>query len=240
VAICPSEANEMVSQGHIFHREKCVLNGKCESVCLGGAFKLYGKTITIDDALKLVLEDRAFYENSGGGVTVSGGEPLLQADFVHEFFINLKKKNIHTALDTSGQVSWSAFKKIIPVTDMFLYDIKHIDSKSHKLLTGHGSELILENLRKLSALGCRIEIRIPLVPGSNNDDKTIHGIGNFLSTLKIERIKVLPYHSMARSKYEALNMEDTMPHVEPPTDSELNNAIDILRSYGLNAVSGRE
>ena len=129
---------------------------------------------------------------------------------------------------------------MLPLTDIFLYDIKHIDPEAHKKLTGADNRRILENLQKLSDAGAKIEIRMPLVPQANADEKTLRGIGAFLQNLNITRVKVLPYHSMARSKYAALDMHDTMPDVPSPTDEALQKAVDTLKSYGINAISGRE
>ena len=238
--VCPHGAHVMTPEGHVFQRGNCVACGLCEEVCLGEAMKRFGRQIDVAKALRIAMEDQAFYAQSGGGVTVSGGEPLLQADFVWDLFTELKRQGIHTAVDTCGNVSWKAFEKVLPVADMFLFDVKHIDSQAHKRLTGAGNERILENLRKLSDAGARIEIRMPLVPGCNDDEKTLAGIGEMLGKLRIERMKVLPYHSMARSKYQALGMPDTMPDVSSPTDADLHRAVEILKRYGVNAVSGRE
>lgn len=239
-AVCPTGAQSVGPQGHVFDRSRCVACGACESACLGEAMKRYGRDVTVDEAVRIALEDRAFYASSGGGVTVSGGEPLLQAPFVAELFRRLKDEGIHTAADTCGNVAWSAFERVLDVTDMFLYDVKHIDSAAHRKLTGQGNERILENLKRLSDAGKRIEIRMPFVPGCNDDDETVRGIGKLLSGLAIERMKVLPYHSMARSKYAALGKKDTLPCVPPPTDEAIARAVEILRACGVNAVSGRD
>lgn len=239
--VCKTSAQIMVmGKEHLYERLKCVHCGACETVCLGEAMKLFGHRITVEEAMKTVLEDSIFYSASGGGVTVSGGEPLLHADFIQILFQELKKKNIHTAVDTCGNVPWAYFEMVLPFVDLFLYDIKHIDTKVHKTLTGAGNELILDNLKRLSASANHIEIRMPFVPGCNDDDDTIHRIGELLKTLFIDRMKLLPYHSMARTKYQALGMEDTMPRVESPTDEMLSRAINILKSYGINAISGRD
>ena len=163
---------------------------------------------TAEEAFKKAVRYKPYWKDNGG-ITVSGGEPLLQADFVWELFTELKRQGIHTAVDTCGNVSWKAFEKVLPVADMFLFDVKHIDSQAHKRLTGAGNERILENLRKLSDAGARIEIRMPLVPGCNDDEKTLAGIGEMLGKLRIERMKVLPYHSMGESKLAALGR---LPH----------------------------
>ena len=143
-------------------------------------------------------------------------------------------------MDTCGNVPWESFAKILPVTDLFLYDIKHIDPEAHRRLTGADNLRILENIQKLSESGANIEVRMPLVPQSNDSEETLRGIGAFLKDLNITRMKILPYHSMARSKYTALGMPDTMPDVPSPTDEALQSAVALLRSFGINAISGRE
>lgn len=236
---CPGKAHALTDGRHHFDRSKCAACGACGKVCLGGALRLFGRTLTVEEAVELTLEDRAFYE-TGGGVTLSGGEPLRQAEFCHELLSALKREHVHTAVDTCGFVNWGAFEKVLPVTDMFLFDIKHGDSAEHQKLTGQGNEVVLENLKRLSECGARIEARMPLVPGCNDFDENIHGTGALLGKLNVEKVKVLPYHSMARGKYAALGMEDTMPRVDPPTDEALRHVVEILRGHGVNAVSGHE
>ena len=241
VAVCPQGAHSFGENGHIFDRSKCIGCGKCDNICLGDAAKFYGNCITVEQAFKVLMEDKSFYDGSGGGVTISGGEPMMQADFVAELFKKLCENGVHTALDTCGYVKFSEYEKVIPYTKMFLYDIKHIDSKKHEEAVGKPNELILENLLKLDKTGIDIEIRIPFVPGVNTDEETVRGIGKFLSQCKhITRVKVLPYHSLAGSKYESLDMENTLPKVESPSDELLDWAVDIIASYGVKAVSGRK
>jgi len=235
-SVCVQSAHIMDQTGHHLDRSKCAACGKCESVCLGDALKHYGRTVNVQEALAIALEDRAFYGKEGG-LTLSGGEPLLQAEFVRELLQAAKAEGLHTAVDTCGCVPWSAYESVLPYADMFLYDIKHIDPAQHRLLTGCTNELILDNLRRLSDSGARIEIRMPLVPGCNDDEQTLTGIGRFLGSLRIERMKVLPYHALARSKYRALGMKDTMPDVETPDKQQLADACRILISQGVNAVS---
>lgn len=229
----------MDETGHHFDRTKCIFCGKCVDACLGEALTLFGRPVDIEEAYEILTEDKLFYRDNGGA-TVSGGEPLFYADFIKELFTKLKADGIHTAVDTCGNVPWERFEKVLPVTDLFLYDIKHIDPDAHKKLTGADNHHILENLQKLSDRGAKIEIRMPLVPGANDDEETLRGIGAFLQKLNITKMKVLPYHSMARSKYAALDMPDTMPHVDSPTDDDLHKAVELLKSYGVPAVSGRE
>lgn len=239
--VCPSGAQRMDAGGrHVFEREMCVACGACEGACLGEAMKLFGRTVTVGEAEAIALEDRAFYDHSGGGVTVSGGEPLLQADFVRALFVRLKGQGVHTAADTCGNVPWTAFESVLPFTDLFLFDVKHIDSAAHRALTGAGNERILDNLRRLSDAGARIEIRMPLVPGANDGMDTLERIGALLGGLNVETMRVLPYHALARSKYAALGKPDTMPDVPSPDDGAIARAVTALRAHGVNAVSGRE
>lgn len=238
--VCPSGAQRMDAGGHRFDREMCVACGACEGACLGEAMKLFGRTVTVGEAEAIALEDRAFYDHSGGGVTVSGGEPLLQADFVRALFARLKEQGVHTAADTCGNMPWTAFESVLPFTDLFLFDVKHIDSDAHRALTGAGNERILDNLRRLSDAGARIEIRMPLVPGANDGMDTLERIGALLGSLNVETMRVLPYHALARSKYAALGKPDTMPDVPSPDDGAIARAVTALRAHGVNAVSGRE
>lgn len=224
-AACPNGCHSVVNGKHLIDRAKCTACGRCVRACLHDALVLYGRRVSVEDIAKAVLEDRAFYEYSGGGATVSGGEPLLQVDFCVALFQRLKEEKIHCAVDTAGDVPWRAFKKIVPFTDMFLYDLKHTDTVRHKEGTGRGNELILENLLRLSDCGKPIEIRIPLIPGYNNDGETLKTMAAFLDKLdNITGVEIVPYHSLARSKYAAVGMPDTMPRVASPTADELNAA----------------
>jgi len=238
-AVCPTGAHSMVDGRHVFDRAKCRACGKCEAVCLGKALRLYGTRMTVEEAVNLLLEDRDFF-GVDGGVTLSGGEPLVQPEFCFELLTALKREGINTAVDTCGDVEWDVFAKILPVTDHFLFDFKQADSALHRKLTGRGNERILANLQRLSDAGAWIEIRIPLVPGCNDSEVDLRAVGAILGKLRIERVKILPYHSMARSKYAALDMPDTLPRVDPPDDAAIQRAVAILREFGVNAVSGKE
>ena len=214
------------------YEHKCIGCGECKNEgftpesCLGEATVLYGKEVTVDELLPLLLEDRDFYETSGGGVTLSGGECLMQADFCAELLKKLKKQGIHTAVDTCGFVPRTALDKVLPYTDVFLYDIKALDEDVHIRCTGKSNKRILENLKYLDSLGKNIEIRIPYVPEYNADQ--MEKIAWFLSKLKsIRKIRILPYHNYAGSKYSALNIKNTLPPVLP-TDEEIVRAQKIV------------
>ena len=232
--VCFTGAHSITDQGHNFDRQKCVVCGNCEEVCLGDALMFYGKEMTVEEIVSVVLEDREFYETSGGGVTLSGGECLMQADFCAELLRRLKEENIHTAIDTCGFVSRETIDKVIDFTDVFLYDMKAFDNDVHIKCTGYPNDVILDNLKYIDNCGKDIEIRIPYVPEYN--DGQIEKIGRFLSELKnIKKIRVLPYHNYAGSKYMSLDMENTLPKALP-SEEDITCAKQALKDMGLNVV----
>jgi len=233
--VCPSQAHIMTNQAHVYDRHLCIGCGKCAEACLGDALTFYGKEMTVDELLPLLLEDKAFYENSGGGVTLSGGECLMQADFCAELLKRLKENGIHTAVDTCGSIPENALDTVMPYTDVFLYDIKAYDGEIHTKCTGRSNQQILKNLKYLDECGKNIEIRIPYVPGYNADQ--VEKIAYFLSDLKhVTKIRVLAYHNYAGSKYAALNIENTLP-IQLPTDAEIQKAKDLIKSITNHPVS---
>lgn len=219
LSVCPTGAHLIENGAHKFDRSKCIACGKCVEVCLGNALTLYGKEVTVEELLPILLKDKEFYDNSQGGVTLSGGECLLYADFCSELLKKLKESNVHTAVDTCGFVSKDALDKIIPYTDVFLYDLKAYDEKIHAKCTGQSNKKILENLRYLDEQNCQIEIRIPYVPEWNSGE--IEQMAKFLAQIKnIVKIRVLPYHNYASSKYNALGLENTLP-ASLPSEEEM-------------------
>lgn len=233
IPVCPTQAHTMLDSKHYFDRSKCNACGACEEVCLGSALKFFGRTTSLEEACKIALEDRDFYETTGG-ITMSGGEPLLQAEFCAELFKLLKKENIHCAIDTCGAVSWKKFETVLSYTDIFLYDLKHVDEKRHIEYTGSSNKLILENLVNLSKRDVPIEIRIPLIPGFNMDNESIEAIGKQLSQLSnISTVQLLTYHDFAGSKYESIGKTNNMPKVKLSSDEEINGIAEKLRKFNL-------
>lgn len=195
---------------HIFDRKNCSFCGKCVEVCLNNALEIFGKIVDTRRIIEEMLKDNAFYAASGGGVTLSGGECLLQADACAEILKELRARGVHTAVDTCGNVPKEAFDKTMPYTNMYLYDVKGIDEKTHIRCTGQSNRLILENLRYIDGCGCKTEIRIPYVPDYNADER--EKILCFLEKLQnVTKIRVLPYHDYAASRYDALGMKNTLP-----------------------------
>ena len=213
-AKCPSGAHKITDGVHRFDRTACLACGKCETLCINGALKIYGQTVTVEELLPVLIQDKAFYDNSGGGVTLSGGECLLQASFCGELLKALKQNGIHTAVDTCGDVPREAINAVLAYTDIFLYDIKALDERLHLRCTGHSNRQILENLHYLADKNVPVEIRYPFVPGYN--DGEAEEIAAFLAQFSnIAKVRVLPYHNYAGSKYAALGLENKSPAVLP-------------------------
>ena len=226
-----------------YFKHKCISCGACGGArdarsavaCPVSALWQYGKEYSVDELVDLVCLDEPFFIN-GGGVTFSDGECLAQPQFAIALAKAFYKRGISVYIDTCGYVKREVLEKIIPYTDKFLYDVKAIDPMIHKKCTGKDNALILDNLKFLCERGCKIEIRYPLVKGYNDGECT--KIAKTLSKMQgITRIKVLRYHSFSASRYEALNMPNTLPTVET-TEEDVNAAVAALRAYGLEAING--
>ncbi|NMA46797.1 MAG: glycyl-radical enzyme activating protein [Lentisphaerae bacterium] len=239
VAVCPSGAQRLDAAGkHVFDRDKCQRCGRCVTACLLDVLSFSAREISVADALTLLLEDRDFYEQSGGGVTLSGGEPLCQVDFCVELLQRLRAAGVHTALDTCGNVPWQAFTRVLPHTSLFLYDLKLMDSERHRALTGCGNELILANLRRLAGQGTPIELRMPLIPTLTLTPTECRAAGEFLASLPAAiTVRLLAYHDYARDKYRYAGLADSMPKVPIPSVTDLEKAAGILRDYGLRVIN---
>ena len=239
VAVCPSGAQVLDAAGkHVFDRSKCQRCGRCVDACLLDVLRYSAREVSVDDALALLLEDRDFYAQSGGGVTISGGEPLCQVDFCAELLRRLRAEGVHTAVDTCGNVSWDAFARVLPHTTLFLYDLKVMDCERHLALTGCGNELILANLRRLAGEGVPIEVRMPLVPTLTLSPAECRAAGEYLARLsQAVTVRLLAYHDYARDEYRYAGMVDSMPRVSRPSVGDLEEAAEILRGYGLRVIN---
>ena len=231
VPACMNGAHKMNGGSHSFDRSLCHVCGKCAEACLPGALTVCGVEITPDEVFREVVKDRDFFLQSGGGVTVSGGEPLLHPEFIADLFGLLRKNDIHTALDTCGMVDFSAFERVLPVTGLILYDVKGMDPERHRANTGHDNSLILANLKRLGNGGVPLEIRMPVIPGCNDDDREIAAAADFLAGLPmVKSIRLLAYHASARDKYRMCDMEYTMPDVEAPAPAEMSRLAELVRN----------
>jgi len=186
----------------------CTHCGRCALLCPNDALKLCGEEYTVEKLMDTILLDKPYYANSNGGVTLSGGECLLYPEFSMEVLKACKENGIHTAVDTAGNLPWASFERVLPYTDLFLYDIKCFSATLHKEGTGVSNELILDNLIRLSAETDKgIWVRVPLVPGFNDSDDELGKIGEFLRPLRLSKVEVLPYHKMGEHKYVSLGKD---------------------------------
>lgn len=214
-AWCHNPESQSSKPQIMFYREKCTNCGCCEGItaqnkdfiCFNDAKEICGKRYDVDEVLDIILKDKDFYDNSNGGVTFSGGECMLQIDFLCELLRKCKKYGIHTAVDTAGNVPWSHFERILEYTDLFLYDIKILKSEKHKHFTGVENQLILNNLKKLFESGVKLYIRIPVICGINDSVEEMQKIKSFIMPYKPVKIELLPYHKLGEYKYAALNMK---------------------------------
>ncbi len=201
--------------------KNCTLCGKCTFYCPVDARKVCGKEYTVDEVFAEIIKDKSYYDNSGGGVTFSGGECMLQIDFLVEILKKSKENGIHTAVDTAGHIPFENFEKILPYTDLFLYDIKMFDSEMHKKYVGVDNELILENLKKLFFAGAKIWVRIPVIAYVNDSIEQMESIRDFLLNCgNPEKVSLLPYHAMGENKYAAIGKE--AQRFAPPDNNKLN------------------
>lgn len=192
---------------HLVNYEKCNFCRKCEDICPKLAVKVVGHEITLDNLLLEVLKDRLFYKNSGGGVTLSGGEPFYQYDFILEFLRLLKREEIDTSVDTNFYVNWEKIEEVMPYIDLFLIDLKAVDQDIHIKFTGVSNKLILDNIVKLSGSGKKFWIRIPIIPNLNDFDAEIKNIISFIKTIKnYQGIYILPFHQIGKHKYRYLGI----------------------------------
>ncbi len=232
--ICPSNVIQMKNRIPVTEKEKCLLCGKCIEKCPALSREMIGEKLTIEEVIKEIEKDLVFYEESGGGVTFSGGEPLGQSGFLEGLLNGCREKKIHTAVDTSGYISWEILNKISPKVDLFLYDLKIMDSKKHQEYTGVSNEIILENLKKLSSVHHNIFVRFPVIPGINDDDQNIKETGEFLSSLKITQVNLLPYHYIGIDKYRRLERTYKLATTPPPSEGKLSEISATLSKFNLN------
>ncbi|HEX2995804.1 MAG TPA: glycyl-radical enzyme activating protein [Anaerolineales bacterium] len=239
IEICPETAvtREAGSPKVFTDPSTCTRCQTCITVCYSGAREFSGHEVTVAEVMTQIEREVPFYDESGGGVTFSGGEPLLQPTFLSALLKACHRQEIHTVVDTSGFANWNVFEQIRADVDLFLYDLKHMDSLRHREVTGVPNELILENLRRLSAAGAKCIVRIPFIPNINDDEKNLIESGTFLASLpRLEGVEIMGYHDIAQTKYEALGREYALAGTRIPAETDMHRAAEILRSYKLSVM----
>lgn len=238
--ICAKNAISFSDDSILLDKRKCDLCGACVDACHSQALNLVGKNMTAAQIIKEIEKDMVFYDESRGGATFSGGEPLMQPRFLHSLLKACKELGIHTAVDTCGYANSQVLSKINRHVDLFLYDLKVINDEKHMKFTGVSNKLILENLKKLSHNGQKIIVRFPLVPGVNDDEKDILELGAFLSSLKsVKKLSILPYHKAGFEKLKRLKKPtDSFFMSRSPSADTLSEIQEKLRKFGLKIQIG--
>ena len=239
IEACREAAISATPNGMSTNRHRCKGCGVCVDACPGGARELTERTVTVNQLVEIIKQDILFYDESGGGVTFSGGEPLLQADFLIEVLKACGHCEIHRIVDTSGYANRSIIEEVARQTDLFLFDLKLIDSKRHKQFTGVSNQTILDNLAFLHNLEANVTVRIPLIPGINDDHENLSQICSFLLPFKgIRDVHILPYHDYQKNKYGKLGMEYTADDIVAPTPERVSNSLKQFEEKGFQVSIG--
>lgn len=235
VEVCPEGAVRLSERLEV-NESLCTQCLRCIEICYSGALELVGYEMTVDDVVEEIMKDRVFHEESGGGVTFSGGEPLTQPHFIKELLDACHNLEIHTAVDTCGYAESKVITELIGSVDIWLYDLKHMDQEKHKVTIGVSNKLILKNLRLLKDEN--VIIRLPLIPGFNDDIINLQVTGLFLRENGFKDICILPYHSAGTDKLERLYSQQPIFNAIPPDIEKLNWAVELLEEYGLTVKIG--
>jgi pyruvate formate lyase activating enzyme len=234
VAACPEQAVTLDHNTLFTNPELCRLCGTCTEVCPADARQLVGRPTTLPSLMGILERDRPFYEESGGGVTLSGGEPLMQPAFTVALLQACKAANLHTALDTSGYAPWELFEQILPFTDLFLYDLKLMEDAAHIHYTGVSNALILANLKQLSRQGAGIRLRLPVIPGITDSTGNLQQVAELAATLpSVQRLDLLPYHTAFLGKVSRLHQSYRLEKLRPPSSERMAEIAAGLQPSGV-------
>lgn len=234
IPTCPTKAIQMTDDTLRIDRSLCNNCGMCSKTCHSEALVLLGKAMTVKELVEEAKKDKVFYKHSHGGVTISGGEPLLQPSFTLELLRALKEEGISAGIDTCGHVPLASIEPLTPYVDFFLWDLKHLDPQKHKELTGVSNELILRNARFVSDMNIPLYIRLPVIPGYNDSEQNIRATCEFVRTLSsVVEIDLLPLHHLGRARYESLDLHYPIAHVPLLQESLLESMKRLIESYGL-------
>ena len=234
VSTCPSGAGVIGEKSAELDRAKCTGCGACVDPCPVSARKQEGKLMTVDEVMAVVMKDKAMYKTSGGGLTLSGGDPVMQPKFSEALLKKSKESGLHNAVETCGHTSWEVLESLLRHTDYLFYDIKSTDSQKHKLGTGFDNKLILENAKKAARMARDMHVRCPMIPGFNDTPEDVAATVRFVTKelgLPAERFTLLRYNKYAEGKYERLDRDDETPHYEPQTPEYMSQLESVIRAY---------
>lgn len=239
VSACEHAAISIINAQATTSPAKCRVCGRCVEMCPTGAREIVGHQATVGQIVAEVERDRVFYEESGGGVTFSGGEPLMQPEFLKALLGECKARGLETALDTTCHAAWEVIDPIRRLVDLFLCDVKHMDNHAHQRLVGAGNSLILENIRRLAELEEQIIIRLPVIPGINDDDANIAATGAYVASLKqVTHVDILPYNELGLAKASRLGDGAEPLRLEPAAPQRMREIAEALGGFGLKVTIG--
>ena len=236
---CPRDAIEL-PQNEVarVNQDRCEACGQCVPSCPASAIVSVGQSMTVEEVFAQVEQDAVFYRHSGGGVTLSGGEPAMQPDFAAALLRRCRSAKLHTALETCGHARWESIAQILPHLDLVLYDIKHMEPETHRALTGVSNEMILDNARGIAQTGIPMAIRVPVIPGHNDSEANIRATATFALDLGVTSMHLLPYHRLGTAKYHRLQVAYQLAELRAPDASHMQALREIVQSYGIDVQLG--
>jgi len=239
VSACPQNAHLIRNGMHIYLRDRCLECGRCVETCYAGALQIAGKWMTVDEVMKVVLMDKKFYEVSNGGVTLSGGDPVVQHDFSYALLRRCKSEGLHTGIETAANCQWEIIEKLLQFTDLIMMDIKHMDPEVHRRVTGVTNRLILKNVERLAETGKPLIIRVPIIPTVNDTAEQIEAIAKFVQPFKnLVYLELLPFHRLGEGKYKALGLDYPASNLNPPSKEKMRKLAERAKKFVPNARVG--
>lgn len=247
IKVCPGENAFVIEDNKVIgiNKENCTNCLKCTEECPSNALKLWGKKMTVEDVMKVILADRSYYERSGGGVTISGGEALLQWEFTLEILKACKKEGVHTCVESTLHCESDILDQVLHYVDLVITDMKHMDGEKHKEFTRVGNELTLKNIKKTVQMSKPLVIRIPVIPGHNDSEENIKATAEFIANQlnnQVKQVQFLRFRKLGEEKYKSLSLEYPMANFEPPKrdvfEKNIEHLVEIMKSYGVPAVAG--
>jgi len=235
ISVCSKNAHVIQNGMHIYLRDKCVGCGKCVETCYAGALQIAGKWMTVDEVMKVVLMDKKFYEVSDGGITLSGGDPVVQHDFSYELLKRCKSEGLHTGIETAANCQWKMIEKLLPFTDLIMMDIKHMNPEVHRKVTGVTNRLILNNAKRLAKTGKPLIIRIPVIPTVNDTTEQIEEIARFVQPFEnLQFLELLSFHRFGEGKYRALGINYQASHLKTPSKRKMQELAESAKKFVPN------